>query len=409
MKSLDFGRCALSMCVVAVMLAACGGSGPPLSPSPAWLGAVRTSSTGSYRLLYSFGGYSADAENPDAPLTNVNGTLYGTTINGGAHGDGAVFAVTKSGKEAVFYSFNGPAGDGENPLAGFIAVNSTLYGTTSYGGAKDDGTVFTLTPSGKERVIHSFRGGADGAYLADSLIDVMGTLYGTTYEGGRAGGCYTGCGTVFAITTAGKETVIHGFDGQDGSEPQSGLIAFDGGLYGTTYGGGAADEGTVFSIATSGAETVLHSFGDIGDGANPRASLVNVKGALYGTTQGGGAHYGGTVFRITTSGKETVIHSFGGAGDGAYPFAGLINVKGTLYGTTSYGGAYGGPNGGGTVFKITTSGSETVLHSFGASGDGSRVNAALINVKGTLYGTTDSGGTNCISLGGCGTAFSLTP
>jgi len=135
---------------------------------------------------------------------------------------------------------------------------------------------------------------------------------------------------------------------------------------------------------------------------------------LYGTTDEGGTYcesssaFGcGTVFAITTSGTETVLNSFGtGSGDGSYPDAGLLNVKGTLYGTTSSGGAYAY---GGTVFKITTSGAETVLHSFeGPAGDGSLPFAGLINVNGTLYGTTGYGGSGSCEIG-CGTVFSLSP
>jgi len=113
----------------------------------------------------------------------------------------------------------------------------------------------------------------------------------------------------------------------------------------------------------------------------------------------------GTVYALTTSGKENVLHSFGGgSADGAYPYAGLLNVHGTLYGTTQSGGAYDG----GTVFAITSSGAETVLHNFGGSGDGTDPMAALINVDGTLYGTTRYGGIVNSSCGnGCGIVFSI--
>ncbi len=154
-----------------------------------------------------------------------------------------------------------------------------------------------------------------------------------------------GYGTVFKITTSGKETVLHSFGGSsrdDGGEPEAGLINLNGTLYGTTSVGGKNATGTVFSITTSGIETLLYSFKVFGsgDGANPEAGLLNVKGTLYGTTSYGGTFGYGTVFSITPSGKETVLHSFGGSGDGNEPFAGLINVKGTLYGTTTSGGRH---------------------------------------------------------------------
>ena len=177
-------------------------------------------------------------------------------------------------------------------------------------------------------------------------------------------------------------------------------------LYGTTAYGGATNNGTVFKITTSGGETPLHSFGGSGDGIRPLAGLINVSGTLYGTTFQGGANGHGTVFAIIESGKksgkESVLYSFGAtSADAANPEARLLNVKGTLYSTTFEGGTIND----GTVFAITLSGTETVLYSFKAgSGDGANPAAGLIDVKGTLYGTTENGGAN---QGGI--AFSLTP
>jgi uncharacterized repeat protein (TIGR03803 family) len=233
---------------------------------------------------------------------------------------------------------------------------------------------------------------------------------------------YQGCGTVFAITTSGKETVLHSFgtSSGDGQYPEAGLLNVKGTLYGTTSEGGAYNEGTVFAMKTSasGTETILHSFGASGDGEEPYAGLINVNGTLYGTTAFGGnsrcsENSCGTVFAITTSGKETVLHSFSGAPDGFGPYAGLINVKGTLYGTTTYGGGGGcGGLGCGIVFSITPSGTETVLHTFaGYPDDGGEPEAGLLNVNGTLYGTTMSGGSvdNDHCDDGCGTVFAIKP
>jgi uncharacterized repeat protein (TIGR03803 family) len=318
-----------------------------------------------YKSLYSFDGKDGGA--PYAGLLNVNGTLYGTTYAGGvncesssfATGCGTVFKITPSGKEALLYSFKGGYKDGETPHADLINVNGTLHGTTVYGGANCTssgacGTVFSITPSGKEALLYSFDG-KDGEYPYAGLINVKGKLYGTTYRGGA-----NGYGTVFSITPSGKGRVLHSFGSGDGVGPYAGLLNVNGTLYGTTYHGGTHGSGTVFSITTSGKETVLYSFkGGSGDGASPAAGLLNVNGTLYGTTSNGGSgscllsSYAlgcGTVFSITTSGKETVLHSFkGGTGDGRYPEAGLINVNGTLYGTTSSGGA----NRDGTVFNIS--------------------------------------------------------
>jgi uncharacterized repeat protein (TIGR03803 family) len=307
----------------------------------------RIKASGKETVLYRFKGAPADGEGPRS-LLNVNGTLYGTTVLGGTYEQGTVFAITTSGKETVLYSFKGGPADGASPVGPLLNVNGTLYGTTVNGGVyscspySGCGTVFSITPSGKETVLYSFKGGPeDGANPDAGLIDVNGTLYGTTYGGGAHG-------TVFSITLSGQETVRYSFKGgtTDGQNPEAGLINVNGTLYGTTTGAGAYNLGTVFAITPSGKETVLHSFGSGYDGAVPQTSLVYVRGKLYGTTEEGGASCGstfagcGTVFSITTSGKETVLHSFGGrSADGQDPVGDLINANDTLYGTTRLGGS----------------------------------------------------------------------
>jgi uncharacterized repeat protein (TIGR03803 family) len=390
----------------------------PSSQSPARVTAKRTHVRPAYSVLYSFKGYPDDGADPFAGLINVGSTLYGTTSKGGSsecnnQGCGTVFAITTSGGETVLHSFIGKKGS--DPWAALLDVGDTLYGTTADGGAnKYYGTVFSMTTSGAETVLHSFNG-TDGEQPYAGLLNVKGTLYGTTYNGGGA----IAAGTVFAITTSGKETVLYSFCSiascKDGAYPIAGLIDVKGTLYGTTNIGGANGDGTVFSITPSGKETVLYSFGAGSyDGENPEAALLDVNGTLYGTTYGGGANGCldgcGTVFSITTAGTEKVLHSFGTRGvvDGEYPEAGLIDVKGTLYGTTVHGGArcYGRRREGcGTVFAITTSDKETVLYSFkGGKKDGEYPYAGLINVNGTLYDTTEEGGANSD-----GTVFSLSP
>jgi uncharacterized repeat protein (TIGR03803 family) len=227
-------------------------------------------------------------------------------------------------------------------------VNGTLYGTAG-GGAYKNGTVFSITPGGKEKVVYSFGAhGNDGVGPGDAhLIDVKGTLYGTTYGGGAYGS-----GTVFSITPGGKEKVLYSFgNGKDGTDPDTALVDVNGTFYGTTDGGGASNGGTFFSIAPSGRETVLHSF-PYGDSPAPGATLLNVNGTLYGTTAGGGADGYGTVFSITLSGQETVLYSFKGFQDGELPYSGLSYVNGKFYGTTNLGGAQTGCCGFGTVYSI---------------------------------------------------------
>jgi uncharacterized repeat protein (TIGR03803 family) len=151
-----------------------------------------------------------------------------------------------SGKETVLHTVDGSSGDGYAPYAGLINVNGTLYGTTVQGGAYCTlgcGTVFSITTSGTETVLHSF-GPGDGEYPYAGLIDVNGTLYGTTLEGGA------GAGTIFSITPSGTEKVLYGFAGEpNGFEPYAGLINVKGTLYGTTAAGGVDGDGTVFSLS----------------------------------------------------------------------------------------------------------------------------------------------------------------
>lgn len=264
------------------------------------------------------------------------------------------------------------------------------------------------------RVLYSFKGGTDGAYPEAALLDVNGTLYGTTSGGGLKGcGIHGGCGTVFKISPSGAEHILYRFkNSPDGAFPEVNLIDVNGRLYGTTHQGGTYGAGTVFEITTSGEERVLYRFKGFRDGASPAAPLIDVGGDLYGTTAAGGERFGrcgkggrlggcGTVFKISTSGSETVLYRFANSGpDGEYPQAGLTNVRGTLYGT-----AAGGTYGVGTVFSVTTTGREEVVYSFNNSGDGGTYpTAGLLYLKGTLYGTTSSGGAV-----GAGTVFSLAP
>jgi uncharacterized repeat protein (TIGR03803 family) len=402
-------RFALSVCA-AVVLAGCGGS-QPLIGAPGAISQAPT--TTGYKSLYSFG-KGSDGQQPKAALIYVNGTFYGTTYAGGVYSDGSVFSMSTTGTEKVLHSFqggNGSANDGANPSASLLAVKGALYGTTEYGGIAsyggcNAGTVFRITTLGAEKVVYRFygfncQGHFDGANPVASLIDVKGKLYGTTFNGG-----INEDGTVFRVSTSGREMVLHSFElYEDGTNPAASLIEVKGTLYGTTQEGiGVGSEnsgyGTVFTVSTTGPESVLHNFQG-SDGADPAAALINVNGTLYGTTAGGGPFLCGTcgtAFSITTSGSLTSLDPFG---SGSRPVAPLLYVRGKLYGTTSLEGAYGK----GTVFRMSLTGTdERVLHSFGHGSDGTMPLAGLIDVKGTLYGTTSAGGKY-----GKGTVFALTP
>jgi uncharacterized repeat protein (TIGR03803 family) len=230
--------------------------------------------------------------------------------------------------------------------------------------------------TGAEKVLYAFAGGSDGAYPLAGLINVDGTLYGTTERGGGAGcGGAKGCGTVFSVSpTTGAETVLCSFaGGSDGAYPLAGLINVDGTLYGTTERGGRGCRGsgcgTVFSVSLkNGAVTVLYSFAGGSDGAYPHGGLINARGKVYGTTllygtteRGGGTGCDngcGTVYTVNPkTGAEIVLYAFAGGSDGAYPLGGIIKVLDgatLLYGTTERGGGKScGGKSCGTVFSIT--------------------------------------------------------
>jgi uncharacterized repeat protein (TIGR03803 family) len=318
--------------------------------------------TGAESVLYSF-----PAGNPTSGLASVKGILYGTTYTGGSYGNGMLYSFDPTTDVfAVIHSF-GNNDDGSNPYSAPIYANGTLYGTTEYGGAHGAGAVFAFRlKTGTESILYSFcrkqRRCADGAYPYAGVIDVKGTLYGTTQFGGPAGCEQSGCGTVYSLDPGtGVEKVLYAFCSQkkcaDGEEPGASLIAVNGTLYGTTLDGGKGINGygygTVFALdATTGTESVLYSFcsqQNCADGVAPQGGLLAINGTLYGTTVAGGAYGNGVAFSLVEATQgETVLHSFGSSGDGLNPQVTLVDVKGTLFGTTSGGGS----DGGGTVFML---------------------------------------------------------
>jgi uncharacterized repeat protein (TIGR03803 family) len=257
-----------------------------------------------------------------------------------------------------------------------------LYGATQLGGKRGLGTVFKLSPAGKETILHNFSGGSGGGALgAGVILDSTGNIYGTTFIGGDLN-CNPGqgCGVVFKVDISGHETVLHTFEGSDGASPWSPLIPDSAGnLYGTTQAGGdlglcsvGLGCGVVFELSPNSdgtwSETVLYKFcsaSNCTDGKFPSAGTLiqDAAGNLYGTTIEGGANTGcsggngcGVVFELNASGKETVLHNFTGGTDGNYPLTGVTMDKaGNLYGTATSGGntKCNPPTGCGTVFKLS--------------------------------------------------------
>jgi len=366
-----------------------------------------------FTLLYTFTGGS-DGRGPfGGVILDGAGNLYGTTTEGGnlacSLGCGTVFKVDTSGNETVLYSFAGTgAGDGEYPNATLLRdTQGNLYGTTESGGAFGYGTVFKLSAAGAETVLHSFTGtGGDGKFPFGGVArDGQGNLYGTTNTGG-----VFGVGTVFRVDATGNETVLYSFTGtgSDGKSPYAGVVRdAQGNLYGTTESGGTSNVGTVFKVDATGTETILYSFTVTGgDGAEPMSGLVrDAQGNLYGTTNAGGVGVGGgngVVFKVDKTGREKVLFRFPGTGaDGIRPHGVVRDAQGNLYGTTVFHGAFGW----GTVFKLSPTGKQTVLYNFnGGNADGGDPYAGVVlDGQGNIYGATSAGAI------GYGTAFKITP
>lgn len=324
---------------------------------------------GSLTTLYTFCSQinCADGFVPYSGLTlGSDGNFYGTTSFGGANfTGGTIYKITPAGQFITLHSFcaqlNCP--DGSYPIAGPVqASNGNFYGTTLQGGTYNQGVIYQISPAGKYKVVHSFcaqTNCTDGTSTFAGLMQASnGQLYGTTASGGA-----NGAGTVFTITPAGKFRTLHSFAFTDGSSPFSVLVqTSNGAIYGTTLSGGLRNDGTVFQMTATGKLKTIYNFcvaAYCSDGASPAAGLIaGANGGLYGTTESGGMNLRGNIFEITPSGRLKTIYSFcsqANCADGDTPFAGVVQASdGTLYGTTYLGGdlSCGTPTGCGVVFSL---------------------------------------------------------
>jgi len=391
--------------------------------------AARSAHAQTFKVLYRFKG-EADGAGPGNLIIDASGTLYGTAGGGSSTGAGAgvVYRLDPTtGEESVLTTFTGVGGGAANPI-GTLARDSSgrLYGTAANSGKGGaGGIVFETFAKGGRDTLHSFAKGGeeDGrSPIAGVILDKRGNLYGNTTLGGTSGS-----GVVFELhIKSRKETILYSFKGSggDGLSPYAALIRdSSGNLYGTTEGGGNFGGvcgtngcGTVFKVDATGHETVLYRFTGGTDGQNPLygALVRDSAGNLYGTTSRGGASNLGVVFMLNRKGKgkETILHSFAGGPDGALPYAALIRDQaGNLYGTTIEGGGTGCQSTGcGAVFKLDTTGKETVIYTFTGKKDGANAFALVGDAAGNFYGTAETGGnTDCNPPYGCGTVFELAP
>jgi uncharacterized repeat protein (TIGR03803 family) len=314
---------------------------------------------------------------------------------------GMVAAAGHAQTYTDLYDLGGKAGDPLSPqYSGIVAQgrDGNLYTTTPVGGSGGLGTVVQVTPAGAVTVLYNFDGTHGKAPSGGLTLGTDGNFYGTTSLGGS-----TNLGVIFNITPTGTLTVLHTFAQGDGYSPTAPPIqAADGNFYGTTVFGGASAYGTVYKLTPAGAYTVLHSF-DLTNGSRPNGPLVQGNdGNFYGMTFGGvGNNRYGMVFKVTGSGTFTILHAFAFT-DGGNPYPGLVLGKdGNFYGTTSNGGTIGYGN----VFKITPGGTLTSLHSFTPGTDGGSPYGGLVQATdGNFYGAGFLGGAK-----NHGTIFRITP
>jgi uncharacterized repeat protein (TIGR03803 family) len=372
--------------------------------------AARPAQAQTETVLYNFAGPPDGADSYSSLTPDGRNNFYGTTYAGGL-GYGTVFELSPNGNggwnETVLHSFTGGA-DGAYPTFSNVIFDDegNLYGTAAAGGANGYGVVFELSPAGDkwtETVLYSFGYGTDGQRPAGSLVmDSMGNLYGTcayiVFELSPSGGGWT-------------ETTIYesgfGFAGL--------TMDTTGNLYGTTQlDSKSAYYSTVFELSPNGSggwiPTVLHTFphGSVAEGT----LVVDKGGHLYGTTTplGSKSKSHGLVYKLSPGvGKWTAktLYSFKGGTDGASPYAGVVfDAAGNIYGTTSIGGA----SGEGTVFELVApvgkghTYSEKILWSFDSTDGDQPCGSLILDGSGNLYGTTFGGGSK-----GAGVVFEVTP
>ena len=301
------------------------------------------------------------------------------------------------GNYTVLHNFDLLTGDGAVGESTLTAVNSTLYGTTLFGGAYGtelNGIIFKINADGSGyTIMHSFGGAGDGSISSGDLVDSGSILYGACQAGG------TGAGTIFKINTDGSGyATLYSFSGGTKSTgPAGGLTLVGSTLYGTTFHGGSHGDGNIFSIDTNGSGYKdLYDFTGGTDGEQPFGTMATDGSFLYGVDDYGGTDYSGVLFRVGLNGSGfTVLHdTYGGSFTGQAP---------TLVGSTLYcpGGGIA-VDGGQDIFQINTNGTGyKELYDFNS--DTISSNDDLLVSGSTLYDMTQYGGAN-----ECGSVFGLT-
>ena len=362
--------------------------------------------------LHSFTGTN-DGANPYAGLVQgSDGNLYGTASSGGLNNLGTLFKLGTNGALTRLYSFDGTSGAA--PYAALVqGADGDFYGTTYAGGASDLGTIFQFTTNGTLTTLFSFTGTNNpyqGANPGAALVQASdGSFYGTAGYGGWTNASYYGhgYGSVFQLTSNGTVGFPAVFGNTNGAYPAGGLLlGRDGNFYGTTTWGGRGitggfpGYGTVFKMTPDGTLTNIYLFTGFDDGGFIYAGLAQGRdGYLYGAAFSGGSASYGTLFKVSTNGAFTPLHTFSYLDDRGSPYGGMTEGSdGNFYGTTY--GAYAGFFG--SIFSVTPGGAYTNLFFFNNANGSHPVGVLVQGADGNFYGTTSEGGAN-----GLGTVFQL--
>jgi uncharacterized repeat protein (TIGR03803 family) len=343
----------------------------------------RVTPGGSFETIHTF----LEADDGPAygrPLLAADGKIYGTAVgNPFAPGEGFVYRMDPDGGSfEIVHPFSNA--DPSAPNALLLASDGFFYGSSGMGGGVDAGTVYRFDPAAGVTVLHAFSG-PDGTGPGVLVEGPDHALYGSTFAGGPVGPGITPRGVLFRVDTAGSFSLLHAFDGTDGSTPSGLAVAPDDTFFGATFQGGPGP-GTLFHLDPGLAFSSIHDF-DFDDGSGPEGPLVWSNGAAYGVTYAGGSNQAGTLFRVDEDGAGafTSVRSF--TGSEGHPTLVRLGLYGLLYGI----GYTGGGTGYGTLFRLSPDGSGGPVHSFAGTGDGGYPTGLLLGMDGNFYGVTSLG------------------
>ena len=321
-----------------------------------------------------------------------DGKLFGISHFGGTTNVGTVFSMTLDGTPDIIHSFDSTGGS--YPYYGVtLGKDGNFYGVVPVGGTDNFGTVYKITPGGTYTVLHNFTNGSDGEQpIFPPVQGNDGNFYGTTSAG---------TSTFYKVTPSGAFTTVHTFASSEGNQCTIFVLGIDGNFYGSCaniFG----SSGTLFKISTAGHVTVLHNVNKATDGQGPIGLIQAADGNFYGAMSGGAA--AGTIFQLKTNGTYKVLYAFTGGTDGGTPLAGLTQGRdGSLYGTAALGGQSTPCNGGcGVIYKITTLGAYSVIHTFDFTHGSYPQSDLTLDTDGVVYGNAQQGGAH-----GAGVFYSL--